>query len=56
MAIGAALEALRSDRHNDDGVAQLSPRELFDALGLPFWEDLRQRHEIPAGTATVGQD
>jgi len=56
VAIGAALEALRSDRHNDDGVAQLSPRELFDALGLPFWEDLRQRHEIPAGTATVGQD
>lgn len=56
VAISAALQALRADMHNQDegGVPQLSPKELFDALGLPFWEDLRQRHETPSpNTAAV---
>ena len=51
VAIGAALQALHADEHNGDRVPQLSPKELFDALGLPFWEDLRQRHELPSGDA-----
>jgi 2-methylisocitrate lyase-like PEP mutase family enzyme len=46
VAIKAGLQALRADEHNGDTVPQLSPKELFDALGLPFWEDLRQRHEV----------
>lgn len=56
VAIAAALRALQADTHNDQGegsVPQLSPHELFDAVGLPFWEDLRQRHEIPS-TSPVG--
>ncbi|OZM78058.1 oxaloacetate decarboxylase [Pseudonocardia sp. MH-G8] len=47
VAIDAGLRALRAGKHNTGAVPQLSPHELFDALGLPFWEDLRQRHELP---------
>lgn len=46
VAIGAALQALRAGRHNDGEVRQMSPHELFDALGLAFWEDLTERHQL----------
>ncbi|HSZ38394.1 MAG TPA: isocitrate lyase/PEP mutase family protein [Trebonia sp.] len=45
-AMRAALERAGAGDVSTDG--QDSPRELFDSVGLDFWEDLRARHERPA--------
>jgi 2-methylisocitrate lyase-like PEP mutase family enzyme len=41
-AVTSALTRLRGGDLALDG--QTSPRELFDSLGLPFWESLQQLH------------
>lgn len=48
VAIEASLRALQEGGGRGDGPHQLSPRELFDALDLPFWEKLRERFDDPA--------
>jgi 2-methylisocitrate lyase-like PEP mutase family enzyme len=42
-AMRAALERAAAGDVDTDG--QDSPHELFDSVGLDFWEDLRARHE-----------
>ncbi|PKW00006.1 2-methylisocitrate lyase-like PEP mutase family enzyme [Amycolatopsis echigonensis] len=49
LCVGSAASAMRSAleraARGDVGTdGQDSPRGMFDALGLPFWEDLRERY------------
>jgi len=64
MNIGSAAHAMRAALEraatgdagtdvNTDG--QDSPRELFESVGLGFWEDLRARHDPGAPPAAPGQ-
>ena len=50
-AITAMRTALRRATHGDTVNAPGSPREVFDALGLAFWEDLDRRYEGEASRA-----
>lgn len=44
--VSSVAAALHSLRHGDpEPATQLAPRELFDTLGLPFWESLHETHE-----------
>jgi 2-methylisocitrate lyase-like PEP mutase family enzyme len=56
VAIEASLQALQRAGGRDGGPHQLSPRELFDALDLPFWEKLRERcGDVPTGADAVSE-
>lgn len=57
VAIKAALSALKNPGEQPNGVGQMSPEELFDAVGLPFWAQLRERLGVgvEADTAAIGE-
>jgi 2-methylisocitrate lyase-like PEP mutase family enzyme len=44
-AISAMRTALRQAIHGDVGAAAGSPHDVFDAVGLPFWQDLDRRYD-----------
>lgn len=45
-AVSAVTKSLRGLREGDLGLDdQVSPRELFDSMGLPFWESLHLLHD-----------
>jgi 2-methylisocitrate lyase-like PEP mutase family enzyme len=48
-AMRGALERAAAGDVRPQGTADESPRALFESVGLSFWEDLRERHEV-AGT------
>jgi 2-methylisocitrate lyase-like PEP mutase family enzyme len=46
-AMRAALEHAAAGDVRARGTGDESPRALFETVGLSFWEDLRERHEVP---------
>ena len=44
-AISAMRAALRRAIHGDMGDVAGSPHDVFDAVGLPFWQDLDRRYD-----------
>jgi len=42
-AISAMRTALSDAIHGDSTAAPGSPHEVFDAVGLPFWQDMGRR-------------
>lgn len=56
VAIEESLRALQQSGGTGAGPHQLSPKELFDVLGLEFWQDLSQRYDAKAdGKAAAAQ-
>ncbi|GAB2480416.1 isocitrate lyase/PEP mutase family protein [Nocardiopsis aegyptia] len=50
--VSSVTEALRSLRQGDpEPGSGVAPRELFDTLGLPFWEALHETHDRGAESA-----